>query len=365
MSSEAAEVDSVPKVSVLLPNLNNRRFLEERFQTILAQTLDDWELIVVDNFSDDGAWELIQEYSIRDNRIRISQAPRQGMYANWNNCIELARGEYVYIATSDDTMTPDCLQRMVWALDTYPECDLCHCCLRIIDESGDPVHGSWENHPAQRFYGDLTRKCHIRKAPLDGVLHFGLHIIYSSITQLLIRRSVFGRVGLFRGDWGSCGDFEWEMRTSLVCSTFHLPEYLATWRVHEGQATQKPRPPEHLQVLLEMTSQAIEILREHDNDLFNEVNARLFKRIRHTQELLRAFQYYRTGSERTCASLRYAIQRPMVFAMWLWSGVSRRLFHRGILFQDLVVEMRRMVALLDLCDNVRPVDDDGRSHHAA
>ena len=49
-----------PVVSICLPNLNNRPYLEERLQTILAQTFSDWELIVYDNYSDDGAWELLQ-----------------------------------------------------------------------------------------------------------------------------------------------------------------------------------------------------------------------------------------------------------------------------------------------------------------
>ena len=52
-----------------MPNLNNFQFLAERFDSILNQTMDNWELIVVDGYSDDGAWELIQEYAARDDRI--------------------------------------------------------------------------------------------------------------------------------------------------------------------------------------------------------------------------------------------------------------------------------------------------------
>src|SRR5437868_13178094 len=112
-----------PRVSICLPNLNNRPFLDERLDTIFRQSFSDWELVIFDNDSQDGAWELFQEIAARDDRVRLQRAPNRGMYANWNNCINAARGEYVYIATSDDTMAEDCLEKLVASLDAHPECD--------------------------------------------------------------------------------------------------------------------------------------------------------------------------------------------------------------------------------------------------
>jgi glycosyltransferase involved in cell wall biosynthesis len=207
-------------------------------QTIINQTFADWELIIVDNFSDDGSWELFQQYAREDQRIRISQAPREGMYANWNNCIRLAMGQYVYIATSDDTMEPDCLETMVSALDQHPECEICHTCLKVIDINGNEIVDWWQTTDVAKFYGGLMNKKHIRYAPYDGILFCGVHTVYFSITQILIRRSVFEKVGLFRSDFGSDGDVEWGMRVGLACNVLHLPETLATWRYHADGATQ-------------------------------------------------------------------------------------------------------------------------------
>src|SRR5688572_8802242 len=128
-----------PLVSVCLPNLNTRPFLEERVDTILGQTHANWELIVSDNYSDDGAWEFFQQLATADQRVSIAQAPKEGLYPNWNNCLRRAQGEYVYIATSDDTMAPDCLEQMVRALEDNPDCDLAHCSLVVIDEQGNRV----------------------------------------------------------------------------------------------------------------------------------------------------------------------------------------------------------------------------------
>ncbi len=226
-----------PKISILLPNLNNFRFLEERLQSILEQTFTDWELVVVDSYSDDGAWELIQEYAKKEARMRTFQAPREGVYAGINQCINLARADYIYIATSDDTMSPDCLEKMFNELEKHPECDLCHCCLTIIDEYGNNKKNDWLNLPSVKYFGDFINKKHIRYAPHDAILYCCIYNTYTSLTQLLIRKKVFKKVGLFKSDFGSLGDFEWGLRITLVCNTIHLPNYLATWRRHSNQLT--------------------------------------------------------------------------------------------------------------------------------
>lgn len=228
-----------PLVSVCLPNLNNRRFLEERIATIFAQTLEDWELVICDSYSDDGAWEYFQGIR-KDPRVRLFQVPREGIYAGWNECVRRARGKFVYIATSDDTMTEDCLSQMVEALEGRPECGLCHCALGIIDEVGESHRSAkpWTDYDGVCYFGDLMRRKHLRSVPHDGLLGIMLEGVYLSITQLLIRRSLFEQTGLFEAKWGPFGDYAWYLRAGFLTNTLHLPEQLATWRLHPGQASQ-------------------------------------------------------------------------------------------------------------------------------
>jgi hypothetical protein len=229
---------SLPLVSVCLPNLNTRQYLDERVHTILAQTYTNWELVVSDNCSDDGAWEFFEELARQDDRVAIAQAPREGMYANWNNCIRRARGEYVYIATSDDTMAPDCLEKLAAALEAHPECDVAHCALRKIDEQGTCVSDWWSRDSVfARSSGTLLDRPHVRRAPFDGLLHLLGWSVYISVTQLLIRRSLFDRIGLYEGTWGSVGDFNWNMRAGLVADVVHVPDSWGGWRTHAEQAT--------------------------------------------------------------------------------------------------------------------------------
>lgn len=232
--------DRTPAVSICLPNLNTRPFLEERMKSIYAQSLEDWELIISDNQSDDGAWEYLQAVAANDARVTAAQAPRKGLYPNWNTCLERARGRYVYIATSDDTMAPDCLQKLAQALDERRDCDIAHCPLVTIDESNKPVsEPGWLESVvfADGLGPEIAQRRHIRRAPYDGLLHLTGHHVVLSITQIMIRRGLFERTGPFKPDWGSIGDFNWEMKAGLLANMLHVPDTWASWRRHASQAT--------------------------------------------------------------------------------------------------------------------------------
>ena len=173
-----------------------------------------------------------------------------------------AKGNYVYIATSDDTMPSDCLEKLVRALESHPECDVAHCKLKAIDEKGgDDERSEWWRTRSlfARSSGDLLDHPHIRKAPFDGLLHLLGETVYTSITQLLIRRSLFDRIGMFESTWGSVGDFNWDMRAGLAASTIHVPDTWGGWRIHSSQATSGVSigSPEHSRKIQSMIEDAI------------------------------------------------------------------------------------------------------------
>jgi glycosyltransferase involved in cell wall biosynthesis len=112
---------STPKISILLPCLNARPFLNERIESILTQTFSDWEAIVLDSYSTDGSWEFFTSIASTDPRFRLYQVPQDGLYAALNRGMELARGEFLHIATCDDTMAPEFLTEMLKACAQYPE----------------------------------------------------------------------------------------------------------------------------------------------------------------------------------------------------------------------------------------------------
>jgi glycosyltransferase involved in cell wall biosynthesis len=250
-----------PLVSVCLPSLNTRPFLQERVDTILGQSYKNWELIVIDGFSEDGSWDFFKELEQSDQRVSIAQAPR-GLYAAWNRCIERAQGTYVYIATSDDTMALDCLEKMVAALEEHRDCDLAHCPLVILDRHGIKIDApEWRDNSMFAFgRPELMTQAHIRRAPIDGLLHLTGRMVYQSITELLIRRTLFNRIGKFSDAWGSIGDLYWEMKAGLVANTVHVPDTWASWRMYDTQGTASVNfySIEHEQRVAEMIREAVQ-----------------------------------------------------------------------------------------------------------
>jgi glycosyltransferase involved in cell wall biosynthesis len=231
-----------PKVSICLPNLNQRPFIEDRLQSIVSQTFRDWECIVLDGFSDDGSWPVLAEWAASDERVNASQAPREGIYAAWNRMLQECVGEFIYIAPSDDTMSPDCLEKMVAALDAHPDCDVCQCGLQMIDREGNPMMGEkgdlcWERLANASYFGDQLKTPHMRQAPHDGLVALAYGTAWTSMTQVLIRRTLFDKVGLFPTNWDAVGDAAWQMKAGLVANVVYIPEKLATWRYYEGQGS--------------------------------------------------------------------------------------------------------------------------------
>ena len=226
------------EVSVLVPNYNKGKYIYERLVSIKNQSYKKWELIIVDGFSDDGSWEIIKEFTkLINNPIQALQLPRKGIYDAINEGIKRASGKYIYIATSDDLMSEDCLSEMVAALQEFPDCGICSSCLNIIDEDGKEIENKWMGTNSSRYFGSLLSKKHVRYAPHDAIVQCFIYNVFTSLTQLLIRKNVFDTIGLFSSHYGSAGDFEWELRATLRFNTIHLPKYLSSWRVYPGQAT--------------------------------------------------------------------------------------------------------------------------------
>lgn len=126
------EIKSVfPKVSILIPVFNRNNYIAECIQSALDQTFTDFEIVVVDNASEDGTWEICQKFAAMDSRVRIFRNDSNiGPVRNWIRCAVEAKGEFSKILFSDDCLEPNCLSEMVLKLDD-PEVALVYCAARI------------------------------------------------------------------------------------------------------------------------------------------------------------------------------------------------------------------------------------------
>ena len=286
---------SVPAVSILLPTLDSIRFLKQRMDTIHAQRFSDWEVLVGDSGSVDGTVEYIRERS--DSRFRFFELPR-GLYQAWNFLIGESRGKYIYIATSDDTMEPDCLEKMVQALEENPDCSLCDSLLRLIDEKDEEI---CENSPAyipHFWHTDFPRtQKHIRRPPYDFFQHLCGKTVYTSVTQLLIRRTLFEKTGLFDPSFGRSADFLWGLRAARNASVIFLPEKLSSWRIHADQTTSAEDPQAVDKAFRQMSAMSCRAIAEEKDASVREKALYLYKIVPFKEMLLpakrkRNFRYF-------------------------------------------------------------------------
>jgi glycosyltransferase involved in cell wall biosynthesis len=103
---------SAPLVSIMVPVYNRRGFLADCLKSALAQSCRDLEVVVVDNASTDGTWELCRAFAQADSRVRIFRnAENIGPVRNWRRCFQEARGRYGKLLFSDDLMSPRYLEK--------------------------------------------------------------------------------------------------------------------------------------------------------------------------------------------------------------------------------------------------------------
>ena len=128
------------RVTIGLPVFDAERYLERTLESLLAQTLSDFELVVTDNASTDGTDEICRRAAARDGRIRYHRSDvNRGAAWNYNHAFELSSSPYFKWAAADDLCAPTFLARCVDALDADSGASLAYPRTRLIDDNGDVV----------------------------------------------------------------------------------------------------------------------------------------------------------------------------------------------------------------------------------
>jgi glycosyltransferase involved in cell wall biosynthesis len=126
-----------PKVSLGMPVYNAERYIEEALDSLLAQTFDDFEIVISDNASTDRTEEICRGYAAKDERVRYTRnRANYGVIFNFNSVFRLSHGEYFKWCASDDVCDPDFLRRAVEILDQDPSIALVFSLIERIDEKG-------------------------------------------------------------------------------------------------------------------------------------------------------------------------------------------------------------------------------------
>ena len=146
-----------PLVSVVMPVYKARDFVEEAIRSVMAQTVTDWELLIIDDCSPDDSYDLANALAERDERIRLIRNERNmGVARTRNRGIELSRGKYIAFLDSDDIWYPTKLAAQIELLEQTGAA-LSYCSYRIVDAGGKPVKPDYLV-PSRVSYEDLLKE---------------------------------------------------------------------------------------------------------------------------------------------------------------------------------------------------------------
>jgi hypothetical protein len=218
-----------PRVTVAVPAWNGAAYIEQAVSSVLAQTFDDFELVVIDDCSDDDTVAIVSRFE--DSRIRIeANASRLGLVGNWNRCLEAASGEYVSLFHQDDVMMPDNLARKVSVLDEHSSVAFVYSDVTQIDPAGEVLAESW----------------YVPPEPGDAGVHAGLTFLERLFTgeNLVCCPTVVMRRGMMRdGGFDShlpfTADWEMWMRLCLFHDVACVPDRLVHYRRHATAETER------------------------------------------------------------------------------------------------------------------------------
>ena len=215
--------NSSPKISVMMTAYNAEKFIREAIESILNQTFLDFEFIILDDYSTDNSYEIINEYAKRDTRILVLRNEKNlGIAESRTKCIKLAKGKYIAIADADDISIPTRLEKQLKYLEEYKEYGVVGGFLELFDSKTGKIIG------LRKYYKDDAK---LRKRIF----------IYSPVAQpaSMVKKEVFDNIGFYNPEYPPAEDLDLWFRLGTKYKFANIQEVLIKYRVHRNSATIK------------------------------------------------------------------------------------------------------------------------------
>ncbi len=216
----------LPRISVIIPLYNHEKYIEEAVFSVLEQTVSDFELIIINDGSEDNSTDVVQK--IKDNRIRYYYQENRGAHNTLNRGIDMAQGEFISILNSDDVYDRNRFELCLNTLEKDSSTAAVSSYIEYIDENGRFIklkrgaEDNWidkESETSFKDHGNLT---------LDLLAGNFL----KTTSNLFCRRDVFSQVGRFR-DLRYTHDYDFFLRLSHQHHIQLLSEPLLKYRIHQ------------------------------------------------------------------------------------------------------------------------------------
>lgn len=212
----------IPNVGVVMPVHNSIKYLKTAIESIIDQTYSDWEILAINDASDDGSAEFLKELASKDNRIRIFDIPRSGVTKALNFGLMVSRSKYIARMDADDRSLPERFKKQVHFLEENNDVALVGSCFKSMDSN--LLQATWINNVP------------IDSESVKDTLKYSNCIGHSTV---MMRRRILEQIGGYRDtpEFDGVEDYELWLRMSKTYKLYNLPDFLLEYRVHKGQVS--------------------------------------------------------------------------------------------------------------------------------
>ena len=216
----------MPTVSVIVPNYNHAPYLKQRVDSILGQTYQDFELILLDDCSTDGSREIMESYRSDPHvsHIVFGESNSGSAFCQWNKGIALAKGEWIWVAESDDYADPTFLERLMAEAAKVPDCVLAYAATWWVDQQGKKLWETPHGDKVNTYNGhDFIRH---KLAVCNSI---------ANVSECIFRRDAYRPAESHRYEYMRlCGDWYFYVLLAEQGKVVELEEPLSYYRQHNS-----------------------------------------------------------------------------------------------------------------------------------
>lgn len=253
------------KITVILTSYNHDRFLKQSIDSVLNQTYNDFEFIIVDDCSSDSSWDIICEY--KKNYPEIVIIHHEYNWGGWiipSTVRDYATGDYIAIHHSDDIWEKNKLEKQVAIIKDNPKYVAVFTNAIVIDDNGDLYNDK------EGFYFNLFSA--ENRTRYDWLNYFFYHGNCLCHPSVLIKKSAYEEDGFFRKGLQQIPDFVKWIQLCKQHEIYVIPEKLVRFRIHnEGKNTSGMRVDTQIRSTVELNLMLMEYASIHDREEFLKI----------------------------------------------------------------------------------------------
>lgn len=218
-------------VSVVVASYNHAEFLDKRMESLINQTYQNIEILVIDDCSSDNSVGVLRKYESHPKVKLVIREKNGGWVTVSNQGIEMSSGEFVIFANCDDDCEPHMIERLVGALKIYPAAGIAFCRSLLVNEEDQVIGNDFDNRERSFLCRCSTDTLLTRTEMRRFLLHA---CVIPNLSAALFRRECFDTVGNFSSAYRACCDWDLFFKVVEYYDVAYISEPLNKFRQHSN-----------------------------------------------------------------------------------------------------------------------------------